>query len=394
MRATSAVAVATTIHVFNRCEQIRPVWLQLQDTACGYAFQSFAWISALLETHGTGNGTRPALVLVTTSSGDPLMLTPLMVRARHGIQILEFIDFGLADYNAPLIDAEFARALDADGFRALWSRILETVGPVDAAVLDKIPARIGQVDNPFLYLGHEPCAMSMQLHISGSFDAYFQARSANLRADTRAKLRRLSRLNPVSFEIIREREKASQVLETMLAQKSRRYRDTGATDHTLNPARRRFYETICAREADGGLVQVSTLMVGEGAGAVAVATHVGMVHRGRFYMLMLASDYGDYARYSPGRLMLCEMIRWSFEQGLEVFDFTVGDESYKVGWTNAEVPLYTHRQSFTIRAGLHESGASLAGNIRRIVRWRAPALFAALRHVRSRLHVRLQARRP
>src|SRR5687767_7242934 len=104
-------AAGYAIDVFRHCDDIRDVWLRFQEDACCYGFQSHAWISTLLETVGQSAAIRPAIVRVASPAGEPLMLVPLMVRHRYGMTFLEFIDFGLTDYNAPLIDPGFARTL-------------------------------------------------------------------------------------------------------------------------------------------------------------------------------------------------------------------------------------------------------------------------------------------
>ena len=45
-------------------------------------------------------------------------------------------------------------------------------------------------------------------------------------------------------------------------------------------------------------------------------------------------------RYSPGRLLLYHLIKWSFENKIKRFDLTLGEESYKKEWSNSKVFLY------------------------------------------------------
>ena len=51
-------------------------------------------------------------------------------------------------------------------------------------------------------------------------------------------------------------------------------------------------------------------------------------------------ESGEWARYSPGRLLLEHLLESSFEQGLREFDFTIGDEPYKSAFCNASDALY------------------------------------------------------
>jgi CelD/BcsL family acetyltransferase involved in cellulose biosynthesis len=42
---------------------------------------------------------------------------------------------------------------------------------------------------------------------------------------------------------------------------------------------------------------------------------------------------------------LRELIKQAIEQGVTVFDFTIGDEPYKLEWCNVSIKLYDHLAS-------------------------------------------------
>ena len=46
-------------------------------------------------------------------------------------------------------------------------------------------------------------------------------------------------------------------------------------------------------------------------------------------------------------IMLRHIFEWGIEQGIEVCDFTVGDESYKDHWCDQELSLYDHLSAKT-----------------------------------------------
>ena len=48
----------------------------------------------------------------------------------------------------------------------------------------------------------------------------------------------------------------------------------------------------------------------------------------------------DWAKYSPGRILLTELLIWSIEKKLSTFDFTIGAEIYKKVWCDKEEKLY------------------------------------------------------
>ena len=64
--------------------------------------------------------------------------------------------------------------------------------------------------------------------------------------------------------------------------------------------------------------------------------------------IIQCSDFENYRAYSPGSLLLAEAIRWSCENGISLFDFSIGSESYKGRWADEEQQLYQHGQAFSV----------------------------------------------
>ena len=66
----------------------------------------------------------------------------------------------------------------------------------------------------------------------------------------------------------------------------------------------------------------------------------GLIHRDRYYYVLIGYDLDNYADYSPGRQHLYWLLERSFDEGLKVFDFTIGDESYKDRWCETTLNLW------------------------------------------------------
>ena len=72
-----------------------------------------------------------------------------------------------------------------------------------------------------------------------------------------------------------------------------------------------------------------------------IAIHWGVIYKKRFYYLLLSMKEGNFRRYSPGRLLISFLIRWSITKKLQIFDFTLGDEEYKKNWSNNQKSLFS-----------------------------------------------------
>jgi GNAT acetyltransferase-like protein len=151
-----------------------------------------------------------------------------------------------------------------------------------------------------------------------AFAALVASRCHNLFPDSRRRRNKLARaLGEVEFRLD---DRRPATLELGMKWKSAQYLASGYEDMFADPANRRLFRELQARD----LVLVSSLS----AGGQLLAVHLGASQGGRLYWWIPAYD-PELARFSPGRLLLESLIQASFERGDEVFDFLIGDEAYK-----------------------------------------------------------------
>ena len=72
-----------------------------------------------------------------------------------------------------------------------------------------------------------------------------------------------------------------------------------------------------------------------------ISFHWGVKYKHRFYHLMPSTPDTEYMRFSPGRILLQYLIKWSIDTNLKELDFTIGDEPYKKDWYNNKNMLYS-----------------------------------------------------
>jgi CelD/BcsL family acetyltransferase involved in cellulose biosynthesis len=318
----------------------------------------------------------PAIVLVSRKDGTPLMLVPMAERRQGTMRILEFIDFGICDYNAPVIRLDFATELAGQDFSVLWRQILGLVGRVDAVNLQKMPAMIGEAPNPFVQLTCQEDMVAFHCPLSGDFAGYMKSRGGHMSRELRRSRRKLDEVGSVELQVASDPEIAAAFIQSTISSKSAWCRANGVCDLLGQSAYTDFYNTL-ARQEVGGIAHASALMVGDRM----IAGNFGLVWRGRFYGLIQSSDFENYRAYSPGNILLAELIRWCCENGISLFDFSIGSESYKGRWADDEQQLYQHGQAFSVKGRLvNVRRRALAGFKSRA----HPQLVDALRSLRNK----------
>lgn len=326
---------ATSFRLIASLKEAEPAWRAAESSLVHTAFQTFDWLSTWVETLGTEVAVRPLVVLVE-EDGQPLMLIPLGLVRRRGITTITFLGGEVTDYHAPLVAEDWQQRLGPEGFAPLWECILAALPRAGLLRLGQMPQDILGVPNPFASLpGARPSDVALSLRLPGSVEAFRRGLRSNLAADTRRKRRRLSEIGAVEHAVARTPDELAEAVAAMAERKSRRFLETTGSDPFARPAFRAFYDRMSQCRPGDGQVQASVLRVG---GEV-VAAHWGMVHRGRFYYLMIGWSAGDWFRYSVGRILIDELIAAAIEDGLQVFDLTIGDEAYKSDWANERLTL-------------------------------------------------------
>ena len=333
IRSSERVEIA----VFASFEQAERSWRDLETRGSSFVFQSFDWCSTWFETIGRALQVEPLLAHVREPGSGAEMFLPLGVeRKRFGVRCFAFLGSRLADHTAPVLVGRtgvFDREIVSDILREVAS-----AGRCDVSDFRHLRSAVDGQRNPLVGPG---CTVAgYQTHsvrIEGSWESFWAEKiTRSHSADSRRQRRRLAELGKPRFVIATTVEQALAITDAMLAQKSRRYRETGREDPLTSEGYREFYLRTTRRHHGCGLIHVSALMLDDRV----LATHWGAVWKGRLVSLMPSFEGGEWARYSPGRLLLEHLLEWSFRAGLREFDLTIGDEPYKSAFCNVTDDLY------------------------------------------------------
>lgn len=150
------------------------------------------------------------------------------------------------------------------------------------------------------------------------FQAMWKANPLPKSYDGARQRRRLEReVGPIRFELDDTRP---EVFDACVQWKSSQYVASGFPDMFANPRNITFFRRLRER----GVLMVSSLCAGDSL----LAVHFGSWHDQRFGWWIPTYD-PKFSRFSPGRVMLDELMKASFDRGDREFDFLIGDESYK-----------------------------------------------------------------
>jgi CelD/BcsL family acetyltransferase involved in cellulose biosynthesis len=383
--APSGAVAQIDLSLHGDLGEVASVWRDFESRAEGTAFQSFRWLSAWFGAIGRARGVQPLIVVGRQPDGRVLFLFPLAVGTLGPFRRLTWLGSHLCDYNAPLLAPEFSALVPAAAFAALWQRVQQALRQrvaYDLVHFDKMPERCGSQANPFLQLPvgpHPSNAYATQL--AADWDTFYtMKRSSATRRRDRTKRKRMAEYGELSFVTPAAADEIERTLGTLFEQKVESLAAMGATNIFAPPGHREFYLDLATDPDNREFVHVSRLQVG----TTIVATNLGLVFHGAYYHVLASHGGGEPARFGPGVAHLHELMKYAIGRGLQIFDFTIGDEPYKREWCDSELKLYDHVHAATIKGWLAVGAILLLRVGKRAVK-QSPVLWRAFSRGREML---------
>jgi CelD/BcsL family acetyltransferase involved in cellulose biosynthesis len=299
-----------------------------------HVFQCADVLKVWLDTIGVARGVDPHFVVVSDERGERGFALALGIERRYGVRVLTFLDGGVSDYNAPVVFAN-ASAGCPWSLPHLIERLRGVLPPFDLVMFEKMPADVLDRVNPLVQTDMEKHVPSGHTTMLPGSWAEFAATRLPRRADARRKRRKLEAMGKLTFVVADDAPSRERLLEAMIRQKTQRYIETRGWDGFDRPGYRTYFRRMTERLGSSGTVHACALQLDDKV----IAAHWGLVAGARFYSLMPSFD-AEWSRFSPGRLLLEELIAWSYAHGITCFDFGIGDESYKFEFRDAVLPLF------------------------------------------------------
>lgn len=314
-----------TINVLGRFEDARADWTELYALCPASPYQSYQFVSTWFETVGREERLEPHIVVARSADGRAQALLPLALDTRGGLRIATFMCGRESNFNLGLFrpDAKFD---EADARRLLVDAARRAKKRPDLYYLRNQPRRFENAANPLAFAdarSSASCAYGLMLPATaGELDA---RNSKDARKKLRKKEARLAERGALRYEHRAEGERAREILQALIAQKSARFADMGVANLFDSVGMRMLIERLGAATGDGAL-ELHALSVGERI----VATYAGLTRGGRFSALLNSFDMDDdIARSSPGDLLLHALLRDLVARGMTHFDLGAGEARYK-----------------------------------------------------------------
>ncbi len=342
----------------ERLSELEHQWTQLWQASDALIFQSHGWISAWWNTLKSQN--QVALRVGLVWSGDRLVaVVPLAITRRKGLRFLEWAAAAYTDYGDILrapdcTDAALAR---------VWTQIRQA-GGYDLVFINRLlpDAAAWRLFDPETKGGaklrpnHREEISSRMAGDWNSGAAWFASHPKKVRHNHRRSIRILEEAGTVQFRLLGHDEPLGPVLQKLALLKRKWLERTGRSVSELFDESAEALPALVDVLARAGILRLFVIEVN---GLVA-AISVNFVQRDTMMAWVTTYD-PDYARASPGMVLIFEYVQWSFDHGLKMVDLLCGGEAFKDRLATHTVAL----QSLMGTGSAKGSLALLADNVRR-----------------------------
>jgi CelD/BcsL family acetyltransferase involved in cellulose biosynthesis len=361
-------------------EEVASIWDIVGDHGSLTAYQRLDWIERVVRHLAKTARAEPIFIVVAErTTGRVIALVPLALTRRFGLRTVSWLDLGVCDYAAPVIAPGWAiRPHEAVAF---WAAVRAVLPPADLIQIERIPATVEGMTNPLALL---PGAEPMTMHASG---VAIEGDPATLLArlcrpstlkDLGKQRRRLERAGPVRFACAGTPADVDALFDALVEQRRSRFAAMGRFDLLIRQEVQDFYRDA----AHDGLTGGAARLLGLSVDGQWIAAAYCLVHRGTLHGLLLTTTSEDrWRNTSPGAQIVTECLRWAREQGLDYFDFTVGNHAYKQDFGVESRELKSYRSALTLAgrciASLETAGERVMQTVERY-----PAVYSKLRAFR------------
>lgn len=363
-------AVRAPVEVLTQIGKAEPLWRELvQHGAICSRYQHYSWMSGWWDHIGSIGKASPHVTVLRDDAGKPVLLLPMVRKQIGPLHVGFFMGGKHTNFNLPIWHPQHLKQ-QAPGLKALLEGLRHNGPRLDLLVLLNQPATWQGETNPMLQAPHRASASRAYAgELQSDFETLLKERmGSNSRKKLRQKERQLAALGPVAFQRARTPAEINRVLEAFFQQKAARMREQGLSN-AFDATGVKEFTRAAAHETDPDTGELVIELYAASVGDAIIATFGGIVADGHFSGMFNSIAGAEFRNYSPGELLLANVIRMCCERGLDKFDLGIGDAAYKQVYCKDAEALYDSvipiSAAGRIAAPLWRAGLTLKGKVKK-----------------------------
>jgi CelD/BcsL family acetyltransferase involved in cellulose biosynthesis len=378
--STSRVASVDIVHDLAEAETI---WRALEDQQqFSTPYQRFDFLEPWQRQVGERENVKPFIVIAYDAERRPLLLLPLALSHRHGLRTACFMGGKHSTFNMALWDRNFAADATAADLNALISAIRERSG-ADVLALIQQPLRWRDLPNPMALLPHQASVNDCPLLTMVPGAAPVSLISNSFRRRLKGKERKLQTLTGYRYGVAASDAGIKRLLDWFFLVKPLRMAEQKLPNVFAEPAVEDFVRGACMAERAGGghVIDIHALECDDEV----IAIFAGVADGHRFSMMFNTYTMSGNSRYSPGLILMRNIVDHYAGQGYRALDLGIGSDDYKRLFCKSDEPIFDSFIPLSRRGRLAASAMSAINRAKRLVKHNQ-TLFHVVQKLRSALH--------
>ena len=372
------------VDVLRSMADAEPVWRSMEAvSSLATPYQTFEFLNAWQATVGLDDSVSPFIVVAYDVHNRPVVLLPLVVGRENGVRIARFMGGKHPTFNMPVWQAAFASFATASDVAVIIEAICREDDGIDLLALTQQPKQWRGVANPFARLASQPSANLVPSMIMTANAKPEDRISASTRRRLRNKERKLKALPGYRYSVAETDTDIKRVLDAFFIVKPQRMALSKLPNVFADDATQKFVRGVCAAKLPNGrrAIELHALE----CDAEMISMFACVADGQRFSTMFNTYTISDNARYSPGLILLRQMVDHYGELGYTSYDFGVGYDEYKTTFCKDDEPIVDGFIPLTSRGKLAALGMSLLTHAKRLVK-QNPALMQMAMALRKTIH--------
>ncbi|MBS0532352.1 MAG: GNAT family N-acetyltransferase [Proteobacteria bacterium] len=382
LRARSNASRIAHVEILRDMREAEPVWRSL-ETGMLTPYQRFDFLAQWQMHVGAREGLQPCIIIAYDTDRQPLLLLPLASSQENGVRVARFMGGKHVTFNMALLRQDFAAAATSVDLEALLRAIREHPSRIDILALTRQPDRWRDLPNPMTQLPSQTAVNDCPLMTIAPGSLPADRISNSFRRRLKGKERKLQALSGYRYHLLETDHDIKRTLDWFFVVKPQRMAAQKLPNVFADPGVEDFLRAACMARLPNGarVVEIHSLE----CDSEIIALFAGVADNDRFSMMFNTYTMSENSRFSPGLILMRDIIDSYAERGLTSLDLGIGSDDYKRLFCKGDEPIFDSFLPLTTIGKLAAIGMSSLTHAKRMVK-QTPALMQLAQILRGALH--------
>ncbi len=380
-KAWSRSSRLASVDIVHDLGQAETIWRSLEGQF-STPYQRLDFLGPWQRQVGARESLSPFIVIAHDAERRPLLLLPLALRRTHGVRTACFMGGKHATFNMALWDRDFAAAATPADLDALLGGIRERAA-ADVLALTQQPRHWRDLPNPMALLPRQPSVNDCPLLAMAPDAAPSALISNSFRRRLKGKERKLQTLAGYRYHIASTDTEIKRLLDWFFTVKPQRMAEQKLPNVFAEPGVEDFIRDACMTQLAGGgrAIDIHALECDDEV----IAIFAGVADGYRFSMMFNTYTMSGSSRYSPGLILMRNIIDHYAGRSYRALDLGIGSDDYKRLFCKSDEPIFDSFIPLSLRGRAAASAMSGLSRAKHLVKHNQ-ALFHIAQRLRSALH--------